>query len=297
MPAALECVFEKHLQEAVPRLPFDDAVLTSFPGTLTTASVVSEVQTLFRDIPNYQQAPWHRAQKRLAGSNFGLWGLSVLIRHQGISEFTSGPTCGQCNRALLQAAVARQKAAGDSRKGLDHLLPPGLTKEDHMQQAFSIPSPFHCLDTLDPDLMFSCMALGVWGPQLPVWRQRLPVDACSLHCVAGLARRSQPLRYLTGFPAVGHIEHTGIFRDIPDTQEVEEQDFLGQDAIDFVDSLITKPPSPDAATVWSLTVEESTKGWCSGPFSRAQMDVTFQRGMETCAQVSRHSTVWKTTAY
>ena len=89
---------------------------------------------------------------------------------------------------------------------------------------------------------------------------------------------SQPLRYLTGFPAVGHIEHTGIFRDILDTQEVEEQDFLGQDAIDFVDSLITKPPSPDAATIWSLTVEESTKGWCSGPFSRAQMDVTFQRG-------------------
>ena len=88
---------------------------------------------------------------------------------------------------------------------------------------------------------------------------------------------SQPLRYLTGFPAVGHIELTGIFRDIPDTQEVEEHDFLGQASIDFVDSLLTRAPSPDATVIWSLTVEESAKGWCPGPFSRAQMDLTFQR--------------------
>ena len=45
-----------------------------------------------------------------------------------------------------------------------------------------------------------------------------------------------------------------------------------------MDSLLARPPSPDAATIWDLTVEESTKGWCSGPFSRAQMDATFQRG-------------------
>ena len=112
----------------------------------------------FRSIPHSEQAPWHRVQKRLAGVE--LWPLGSFRAyqwHQGISE----------------AAVGRQRAAGDSRKALDHLLPPGLSKEAHMQQAFSTPSPFHRLDTIDPDLMFACMALRVWGPLLPVWRQRI----------------------------------------------------------------------------------------------------------------------------
>ena len=93
MPASLECVFEKHLQDAVPGSPFDEAVLRSFAGTLTADSVVSEVQALFRDIPNYEQAPWYRVRKRLAGIE--LWPLGsfrAYQRHQGISEFTSGPT-------------------------------------------------------------------------------------------------------------------------------------------------------------------------------------------------------------
>ena len=92
-PASLECVFEKHLQDAVPGSPFDEAVLSAFPGRLTADSLVAEVQALFRDIPNNEQAPWCRVRKRLAGIE--LWPLGsfrVYQRHQGISEFTSGPT-------------------------------------------------------------------------------------------------------------------------------------------------------------------------------------------------------------
>ena len=36
---------------------------------------------------------------------------------------------------------------------------------------------------------------------------------------------SQPLQYVTGAAAVGHIEPTGLSREIPDTQEVEGHDF------------------------------------------------------------------------
>ena len=155
--------------------------------------------------------------------------------------------------------------------------------------------------------MFACVALRVWGPLLPVWRQqvrqllhRLIHAFDSVHAffeevsiVRGLTTRSsvalavltalldwpdvlQPQRYLTGFPAVSHIEPTGLFHEIPDTQVLQEDEFLGQAAFDFVDELLRKPPSPDASTIWDLTVEEQSKGWCSGPFWRAQMDAKFQ---------------------
>ena len=91
MPASLECVFEKHLQDAVPGSPFDEAVLRSFPGRLTADSVVSEVQALFRDIPNNEQAPWYRVRKRLAGIE--LWPLG----HSGLISDT------RASQSLLQA--------------------------------------------------------------------------------------------------------------------------------------------------------------------------------------------------
>ena len=89
---------------------------------------------------------------------------------------------------------------------------------------------------------------------------------------------SQPLRYLTGFKAVGAIEPTGVFREIPRTEHVPEEEFLGQSAQEFVQELIHRTPSSDAATIWELTVEECAKGWCSGPCSVAQLDHRFGPG-------------------
>ena len=89
---------------------------------------------------------------------------------------------------------------------------------------------------------------------------------------------TQPLRYFTGFKAVGTIEPTGVFREIPHTQHVPEDEFLGQAAQDFVQDLIHRTPSPDAQTIWDLTQEECSKGWCSGPFSVAQLDHMFGPG-------------------
>ena len=169
--------------------------------------------------------------------------------------------------------MGRQRAAGDSKRGLDHLLPPGLSKLDHIREACALESPFAVAGIVDPDLEFAAWALGVWGPVLPRWQEitrkyihRLvkafqPVEEflMAVSPVSGLSSRSplalavftvlldwpdvtQPLRYFTGFKAVGTIEPTGVFREIPHTQHVPEDEFLGQAAQDFVQDLIHRTP-------------------------------------------------------
>ena len=100
--------------------------------------------------------------------------LKLSIYTRVGTEFSRGPAwAGQRNRALLQASVGIQRAPGDSSKGLDHLFPPGLPKEEHIRQATRVPSPFACLLAVDEDLEFAAYALGIGGPLLPQWQEKV----------------------------------------------------------------------------------------------------------------------------
>ena len=236
-PVSLECVFEKHLQEAVSGSPFDEAVLRSFPGPLPPSRLCLRCRVSSAAFPTTSRRPGTASISAWRGSNFGHWGL--LRPTSAIRAFRSLlPGLHGSDSTTVQ--YFRRQWVGKGQQGIlgDHLLPPGLSKDAHMQQAFSVPSPFHRPDAIDPDLMFSCLALRVWGPLLPVWRQQVrrllhrlvhafhAVESFFVQqsCVQGLTSRSpltlavftvlldwpdvsQPLRYLTGFPAVGHIEH------------------------------------------------------------------------------------------
>ena len=159
-----------------------------------------------------------------------LFSFKLFLWHRGLDEVTEGPAwLGQRNRALLQAAVGRQRAAGDSKKGLDHLLPPGLDKSEHIREACSLDSPFAVSSVVDPDLDYAAWALGVWGPLLPRWQDgvrkclhrlvkafspveeflmarspvaglssRSPFDFGGVHCTVGLARRHSTAQVLHG---------------------------------------------------------------------------------------------------
>ncbi|CAE6920920.1 aspC [Symbiodinium sp. CCMP2592] len=298
VPSPMQCVFEQHLRG-------------SLPGQRTVDNVVSDVQAILASFPGCSEAPWSRVRKRLRGHSIHpLFSFKLFLWHRGLNEETEGPSwVGQRNRALLQAAVGKQRAAGDSRKGLDHLLPPGLSKHEHIHAACGLKSPFDVDGAVDPDLEFAAWALGVWGPLLPAWQDSVrkclhrlvkafqPVEdfLMSASPVAGLSTRSplalavftvlldwpdtsQPLRYLTGFKAVGAIEPTGVFREIPHTEHVSQDEFLGEAAMEFIHDLVHRVPSPDAQAIWDLTKEECDKGWCSGPFSVAQLDQQFGQG-------------------
>ena len=78
----------------------------------------------------------------------------------------------QKHRALAMAGCGVQRAPGDSKRGLDHLLPPGLGRRQHVDQALRMPSPFSQQTPMDDDLNFAAELMGVFGPRAQAWRER-----------------------------------------------------------------------------------------------------------------------------
>ena len=172
-----------------------------------------------------------------------------------------------------------------------------------------MPSPFACLLAIDVDLEFAAHALGVWGPLLPQWQEKVRrVLHRVVHAFAAVREYftteslvseltirnpmvlavftvllrwpdvTQPSRYLTGFKVVGSIEHSGMFHDIKPHLDSTRDSFLGEPAIQFLSNLLERKPSKDAQIIWDLTLEEQSKGWCEGPLSRFQADAQFGVG-------------------
>ena len=98
---------------------------------------------------------------------------------------------------------------------------------------------------------------------------RNPMALVVLTVLLRLSDVTQPSRYIIGFKAVGNIEHSGVFRDIKPHFDITPENFLGESAIQFVSDVLERRPSKDAQVIWDLTLEEQSKGWCEGPFSRA----------------------------
>ena len=100
---------------------------------------------------------------------------SVLMRPRGTQGLQTGcfvihmayirttETCGRCNvwTRLKQAAVGKRRAPGDSKPGLKHLLPSGLTQPERYHISLSLPGFY-------PILAFACSIFRLWGPALPV---------------------------------------------------------------------------------------------------------------------------------
>ena len=66
------------------------------------------------------------------------------------------------DRAALMASFGHQRVAGDTNKGLDHLLSPGLGPEEHLRQAKALPSPFRFRQWPEDDVLFVLEAACVW---------------------------------------------------------------------------------------------------------------------------------------
>ena len=277
----LQCVSEQHLRACVSGSAFDTAVLQALHRDYEAHSFVQEVQSLFMECPGVLDAPWHKAVKRLQGCALEeLLTYHAFLVHRVRTEFSQGPDwAGQRNRALLQASVGVQRAPGDSSKGLDHLFPPGLSKEEHIRRATQVPSPFSSNLAVDMDLQFAAYALGIWGPFLPQWQERTrrvlhrvvhALDAVEEHLassssVAELTVR-KPLALVSRLWATSN--HPASFVRSDRSCSCHMMRFLGTPAVEFVNDLLIKSPSKDAQAIWDLTIEEQTKGWCEGPFTR-----------------------------
>lgn len=75
-----------------------------------------------------------------------------------------------------------------------------------------------------------------------------------------------------GFPIVGQVPPSGVFRTVPEqSAEVEHlRDWLTRDAGDAVESVLRSPPPCHWQDIERLTRREMEKGFCSSFLSRRQ---------------------------
>ena len=164
------------------------------------------------------------------------------------------------DRAQIFAGNSGQRYASDTSKGLDHLLKPGLGKgkEGHMAQAMELQSSFAAQSWPEDDVAFLAESIRVWGADLPVLAQKqrnilktlaravAPLqDALAKQCcvaatkVAGTKNAAfiailtallkwpdleQAQSFILGFPIVGSVPASGVFRTLAEPLDDEGPD-------------------------------------------------------------------------
>eukprot|EP00435_Cladocopium_sp_Y103_P066391 s583_g28.t1 len=159
--------------------------LEHFPELLCAADVAAAVPTLF---PDCVLAPGTIAEvsRRLAHCDLrSLQAYTAWCRLRGLPIDELGPQ--PLGRAKIYSGLSGQRHPTDSSKGLDHLLPPGLGKTQHMVAASALPSPFCPQDWPEIGVAFVVESICVWQQFLPAQASRLR------RCLTTVATAVQPL--------------------------------------------------------------------------------------------------------
>ena len=312
---------EERLVGRVRNTVFDDDVLRSTPGLLSPDQCVDQMALIFRELEGGVSArlPWRTVRKRLRECGGAVFALQRFWAHEVRKGRGGGPMgprpLSSQERAQAWAFMGMQRAAGNSHRGLDHLLPPGLGRERHMEAALALPSPYKPGATDDPDLRFAAYTMATWGPLVTRWREQQETMIRGLaECVRPLTealRRRMPesvkrvaikkdpamialvtvlirwpdrrlaLEYVTGHSIVGHIEPSGVFR-ARSGREISEDDlaqgFLGESATTFIDQMMSRQPRRDSADIERLMLAETAKGYQGKPVAKAEMDRRYEVG-------------------
>ena len=88
---------------------------------------------------------------------------------------------------------------------------------------------------------------------------------------------------MQGFPIIGEIPSSGVFRQLLPTGEREldtslNEGFFGQAAVAAIDALESRRPSPDAETILRCVNETISKGSASPAQTREYYDKMYGRG-------------------
>ncbi|CAK0807283.1 unnamed protein product, partial [Prorocentrum cordatum] len=176
-----------------------------------------------------------------------------------------------------------------------------------------IGTPFDVSGAMGADLEFGAALRSIFGPRAQNWRDLQqsamhralmalePVraapankrsaaaqavardrDAAGIAFLTALLRwpdRSQAMGYLHGFPVIGDIEASGVFRPLgPQPTKHLDEVFFGQAAVAAVADLRCGPPPRDAEEIWRLAQEEIHKDFTEPWRTAAEMDTMFGVG-------------------
>lgn len=286
--------------------------LASFPGLLEVDEVINGVQQCFPDCQVDVQV-WNTVRNRLNVCRLrDLQIFTAWCRLKQLPWHSLGPQpILRVDRAKIYAGLSGQRHPANSSKGLDHLLPPGLGKEDHMSASHSLPSPFAPSLWPDLDAQFFVDAIATWQSCLPRWAEEQrhhvsvvakalqPLEAAlSLHrvpsarqvaqakqpafvaCMSVLLRwpdLQQPQQLIKGYPILGEFAPSGIFRPVPEGPSISIAEWLTE-APAAVERIMRSKPPLFAEQILKVTQEEQTKGFCSKFLTKEDLDARFGEG-------------------
>lgn len=308
---------ESRLRVAVQHTVFDPNLCQSFPGLLDAGTLAQRM--LHRCTVERVYLHTSHADLRAALAQVPLADLQVFWIHTQLHNMpgeVQGPDWSQqkeVSRSAIAAGV--QRGSGLSKYALPPLCPAGLTKEEHVEASANLESPFDRSSPLDFDLDFCCQLFAVFGPFARTWRraqlkslQKLgkvlrPWEDLCVSCmppsVRKVASRKKPmfmlacslllrwpdetnaLRFITGFPIVGKIEHTGIFRPLNNTvhESCGTDVLLGASASANLHAMHhrVRPGSHDVELA-EMTREEVACGFADGVFDESELNQMFGVG-------------------
>lgn len=225
------------------------AVSIANPHLLHADEIVLQMQAQFPDgVVN--QCTWDGF--RMALDRLPMWRLQLFSTWLWVHNkcyCSQGPQwVSQHARARAADALGHQRAASNNRRGMTHLLPPGLGPRMHIQAATRLTSPFSTPIERDEDTRVCAEAMAIMGPALPALRQQqletlvdvarivsaidhelklaMPpsvakvANAKSPALIAFLSAillwpdRHQASSYVFGVPIIGGIPTSGTFRPL-----------------------------------------------------------------------------------
>ena len=91
---------------------------------------------------------------------------------------------------------------------------------------------------------------------------------------------SQAQCFVFGFPIVGDVPASGVFRVLPESQSDPEdpEQWLLREGSEAAHSLLQRGPPKDHDVILQVTEEEISKGFCSQLLSKSEVDQKFGEG-------------------
>ena len=216
------------------------------------------------------------------------------------------------DRTFVFAGLTGQRYPSSSTKGLDHLIPPGLGKEGHLEESAKIPSPFHPRDWPEPDVQFVVEALFVWQVFMVRFAAELRhILACVARAVKPLEQvldthrcfssqkvasdkrpafiavmtillrwpdRCQANQLIQGYPIVGELPSSGLFRPVPPPVVGSMTDWLGDQAEQAIQTILTSRPPLHSDAIHAITIDEQERGFCGPWLTKLELDDQYGQG-------------------
>ena len=195
LPPADESALRSRLRGTV----WEPGTIEVFPGLLDADQVVQALQAQFLEysIPSpLLDQTRHRLQTcKLSWMQY----FTAWSRQRGDEWECLGPTLVlPRDRSALFASLGGQRYASDSKRGLDHALPPGLGKHRHMEEAQLLPNPFSARPWPEKDVQFVIQFV-------------IAIENSILHSLNDAKQFLRPLlqlsaRWKSGWPSTDHLQ-------------------------------------------------------------------------------------------